>query len=315
MDGKAFSRWHWSRLEARLVLAGVALSALPLLGCCVYAVLSGVRTERDATEGTQRLIDADVHHLSQGVIALCEVSRDLLDRAARRNLQTARTVLERQRGVWIDSARTWRWLARNQFSSAETEVELPRMLVGGSELPPERSATATVPVVDEAQRLSEGTFTIFERMDAAGSMLRVATNVIGKNGERAIGTYIPAVQPDGTKNPVVEKVVAGSMFVGRAFVVDRWYQAAYEPIRDQGGAVIGMLYSGVPEETAMEPLRKRIAALTVARTGTVRVVNTKAASEAGQWSARRIRRRLRPLPGPERRDRLLLAANRNCVPR
>ena len=63
-------------------------------------------------------------------------------------------------------------------------------------------------------------------------MLRVATNVIGENGKRAIGTFIPAIGADGQPNPVVAAVLRGETFVGRAFVVNAWYMAAYEPLLD-----------------------------------------------------------------------------------
>ena len=46
----------------------------------------------------------------------------------------------------------------------------------------------------------------------------------------AIGTYIPAVNPDGEPNPVISRVLKGQTFRGRAYVVNDWYMTAYEPI-------------------------------------------------------------------------------------
>ena len=64
-------------------------------------------------------------------------------------------------------------------------------------------------------------------------MLRVATNVKKLDGSRAIGTYIPATNPDGKANKVIKTVLEGNTFYGRAFVVNAWYVTAYEPIWDK----------------------------------------------------------------------------------
>jgi hypothetical protein len=65
-------------------------------------------------------------------------------------------------------------------------------------------------------------------------MLRIATSVKAKDGTRAIGTYIPALK-DGKPNPVVETVLKGQVYVGRAFVVNAWYVTNYTPFKDETG--------------------------------------------------------------------------------
>ncbi len=70
--------------------------------------------------------------------------------------------------------------------------------------------------------------------------LRISTNVIDKEGNRAIGTR--AMQQ------VQEQVLGkGTPWIHRAFVVDDWYITAYEPIRDIQNKIIGMLYVGMLE--------------------------------------------------------------------
>ncbi|WP_428772452.1 sensor histidine kinase [Vibrio sp.] len=70
--------------------------------------------------------------------------------------------------------------------------------------------------------------------------LRVSTNVPldsdGMSG-RAIGTRVSAE----VKRAVL---LEGGQWVNRAYVYDAWYISAYQPIRDQYGQVIGMLYTG-----------------------------------------------------------------------
>lgn len=80
-----------------------------------------------------------------------------------------------------------------------------------------------------------GTATIFQ------DDVRISTNVYSEDGTRAIGTRIA--------EDVYERVVVnGEQYVGRAYVVNNWYIAAYEPIRSYGGDIIGILYVGILEQ-------------------------------------------------------------------
>lgn len=80
-----------------------------------------------------------------------------------------------------------------------------------------------------------GTLTFFS------GPLRVATTVLLSNGERAIGTLVS----QEVENQVLKN---GISWTGRAEVVDNWYLSRYEPIRDQKGEIIGMLYIGELEQ-------------------------------------------------------------------
>ena len=134
--------------------------------------------------------------------------------------------------------------------------------------------SAFSPIVDDVQDMVGGTATIFQRMNEAGDMLRVCTNVLKTDGTRAIGTYIPAVNPNGTANPVIASVLAGKTYRGRAYVVNKWYLTAYEPIRDSQGSVVGINYFGVPMESATA-LRQSIMDIQVGQSGYVYVLDTK----------------------------------------
>lgn len=80
-----------------------------------------------------------------------------------------------------------------------------------------------------------GTVTIFEHD------LRISTNVKQENGERAIGTQV--------SSEVSQAVLKeGRTWLDRAFVVNDWYIAAYEPVRNIEGEIIGILYVGMLEK-------------------------------------------------------------------
>jgi len=89
-----------------------------------------------------------------------------------------------------------------------------------------------------------GTATIFQ-WD-----LRISTNVKDQNGLRAIGTRVAREVYD----QVLEN---GRAFIDRAFVVNEWYIAAYEPVRNLKGEIIGILYVGTLEAPYTD-LRKNV---------------------------------------------------------
>lgn len=142
-------------------------------------------------------------------------------------------------------------------------------------------------LVDRAQRMlyrqeryqgrDLGTVTIF--LDD----YRIATNVTTAQGKRALGTRVS----EQVYRQVMER---GSRWVGRAYVLDAWRIAAYEPIRDISGRPIGMLYAGILEAPFVRLRNKvvmvylAIAVLTVA--ALVLVVN---------WASGRIIRPVREL--------------------
>lgn len=80
---------------------------------------------------------------------------------------------------------------------------------------------------------------------------RVATTVRMADGSRALGTRV--------SREVSDRVIGGATpWVGRAFAVQDWYLAAYEPIRDVEGGIVGMLHVGVMEKPYRELARRVI---------------------------------------------------------
>jgi len=91
-----------------------------------------------------------------------------------------------------------------------------------------------------------GTATIFQ------GDLRISTNVKKEDGNLAIGTRV--------SQEVYEQVlVKGLPWIDRAYVVNSWYIAAYEPIKDIKDEIIGILYVGILEEKFMDMRKKTIA--------------------------------------------------------
>jgi two-component system NtrC family sensor kinase len=81
--------------------------------------------------------------------------------------------------------------------------------------------------------------------------VRISTNVERGNGSRAIGTRVSEEVYD-------QVLVKGLPWIHRAFVVNDWYIAAYEPIKSIDGKIIGILCVGLLEEKFVDMRNRAI---------------------------------------------------------
>ena len=232
-----------------------------------------MRLEETTEAECAKLAQSDLDHIADSVYSLCETQHQVLQSNVNAGLNVTKDLLGRNGQVSLNDE-TITWDAVNQYTKKSSVTSLPRMYVGEQWLGQNKAAGSLSPVVDKVQELVGGTSTIFQRMNNAGDMLRVCTNVLKTDGNRAIGTFIPAVNPDGQANAVIKAVLAGNTYRGRAFVVDRWYLTAYEPIPDASGKIVGISYFGVPMESATA-LRQAIMDIQVGQTGYVYILDSK----------------------------------------
>jgi len=97
------------------------------------------------------------------------------------------------------------------------------------------------PIVDAVSKLNDIHATIFRKQED-GSMIRVSTSIV-RDGKRFVNTKVSIKNDDGTPNAVIQSVLSGKKYVGRANVGGEWVNAIYEPIIE-GGEVVGMLFVG-----------------------------------------------------------------------
>jgi methyl-accepting chemotaxis protein len=258
-------------IQGKITAMGVALvlvTALSIVGITLYQ--KGVIRKKVDAVITRQAMD-ETGKVAQSVYLMCQAMYESVSQTVANNLKVAGEVMA-ETGPVSFARETVAWQAVNQYTKETRKIELPRMLVGGQWLEQNFKASRTTPVVDKVKELVGGTCTIFQRMNAEGDMLRVATNVEKLDGTRAIGTYIPHTNPDGRANPVIAAVLRGETFTGRAYVVNAWYVTAYQPIWDaRREQVIGVLYFGEKQENVAS-LRKGIMNTVVGKTGYVFVL-------------------------------------------
>ncbi len=96
-------------------------------------------------------------------------------------------------------------------------------------------------IVDSVRERMGGTATLFVR--AGDTFVRVATNVIRRDGSRAIGTVL---DPDG---PAIRALRDGRAFTGVVDILGEAYFTSYAPIRGPDGGLLGAYYTGYKIET------------------------------------------------------------------
>ena len=250
-----------------LSICAVLLTALSLL---VIVLIKKDTVRTSINEELDILMRSEISKIAKDVRILCRTQNETIQNNVTNDLNVARSILT-QAGEISFSDETVTWNAVNQYSKSSRSIELPKMMAGAQWLGQNRNLSIESPIVDETKRLVEGTCTIFQRMNEAGDLLRVCTNVEKLDGTRAVGTYIPAVNPDGSPNPVVSSIMKGHAYYGRAYVVNAWYITAYEPILDAEGKIVGVLYVGVKQEN-VKSLRQGIMDIKVGKTGYVYIL-------------------------------------------
>jgi len=265
-------------LTLKLLVLGAIFTIIPPTIIFLNVYLQNSKILVSVLDETDKLAKTNLKHIAESVYSLCESQQEVLENFIGKSLDVAHKFIDNSGGIALNTDSLATWEGINQFTKEKQSVVLPIMKIGEKPIEPNKDPKVSSLIVDDIKNLQNVTCTIFQKMNDAGDMLRVCTNVLTKDGERAIGTFIPVKEPDGNPNPVISKVLKGERYKGRAFVVDRWYITAYDPLYDTKGNIIGMLYTGIPQESATA-LRKAIMDIVIGKTGYVFVLNGKGANK------------------------------------
>jgi PAS domain S-box-containing protein len=249
--GTVFRDWT---IQTKMTIVAVILVLLPIVAISILAIERFTNALRQAAE-------ADLEHILGNVVYMCRIQQGLLQKKVTSDLAVAEAIL-RTHGNHIleDATIQIPFRAVNQETNEIRHIQVPLWKIDNKPI------TQTSWFVDEVQRLVGGTCTIFQRIEG-DDFLRIATNVLTNDGTRAVGTYIPQY------SPVVDSVLRGQTYLGRAFVVNSWYVTAYAPLRNGRGEIIGALYVGIREQST-DALRDAISRIKVGQTGYAFVVDT-----------------------------------------
>ncbi|MCD6298788.1 MAG: Cache 3/Cache 2 fusion domain-containing protein [Deltaproteobacteria bacterium] len=244
----------WS-IRTKLISVTLFVVLVPLLCVSFLSLNRFAKSLKNASE-------EDLGHLVRNIYSMCKVQQEMVQTKVSSDLNVARELLYLHgRAIEIVPEKKIHFDAVNQFTGEQYPIKVPFWTLGGMPL------SRDTHFVDEVKSLVGGTCTVFQRIDG-NRLLRIATNVMRKDGKRAVGTFIPS------ESPVAQAILAGRSYKGRAYVVDDWYITAYEPITARNGSMIGALYVGVKEQSS-DSLGDEIKRIRVGDTGYVYAIDSK----------------------------------------
>ena len=208
-------------------------------------VAAAVEQQRAATDRVVDSVERAAGGSARITEAVAALAADQRETYVRRALAVAEDLLAEAGGVALGERRT-PVTVRDQVTAAARVAQLPDLLLGDIPLTRDDDPRRPAPLVDDVVALVGGSCTLFQRLDDDGGMVRAATTVLTAEGRRNVGTYIPRRTADGGANPVLAAVLAGRTYTGEATVAGRPYFTAYEGLHSPDGALIGMLYVGLP---------------------------------------------------------------------
>lgn len=213
------------KLKTKFNIAAIAV----LIG--IFAALGLVIYQTEKRDITADIDERMRSHLDD-LYTLLKDEVNLKQQVVNVSLNLAENILQ-ESGKIEETNATIEISGINQTTKESRNYIIPVWRINGSPL------YNNTDIVDRIKGKSVETATIFQKI--SDGYLRISTNVIKKDGQRAVGTFIP------NNAEVVQKVEKGETYYGRAFVVDDWYITAYKPIIING-KVKGMLYVGEKEK-------------------------------------------------------------------
>ncbi len=191
----------------------------------------------------------EASQIVQGLLENCHIQFQMLREKLTLGLYSAEYIFQNIGKVYLSSKETITWNAENQSTGQKKTVTLPLVHIG-IEIVEKTFAYSDrfVPIVDDVQEMTGVHCSIFQKMNDDGDMLRIATNVQRENGKRAIETYIPAIDPDGQPNGIVQSILGGISYRGITHEYHTRYLSIYQPIYNDSGTLLGAFFVGVPEK-------------------------------------------------------------------
>ena len=260
-------------IRTKLVLLGVSSVIATALVLAVVGIWQSKIAEEKSTQQANAFIQKEINQITTDTYNLVQSQDEAISLQVQGGLNVLKKLVDTEGGLSVND-QTVVWAVVNQLTKKSQGVNLPQLVLGDKWLGKVTNAEVVIPAIDEMQNLLSSKATIYQPMPSDAGLLRVATNVINADGNRALGTYIPAKNADGSDNLICTKVMGGEDYIGIAYEVDAWYITAYHPVTNDKKEIIAVLSVGVKQES-VATLRNAIQQTKVGSTGFISILGGK----------------------------------------
>ncbi len=187
------------------------------------------------------LARSSVEQTARDIYNLCVTVDKLIQDRLDQGMKTGWVILAASGGMKTDPAQLDSWDVVIQETGKRIHLAAPRVIIGDKPVTVIHDFATPAPLVDEIGRNTGLNCSLFVRVNEAGDMLRVLTNVAAADGGRDCGSLVPAVETGGAPNPVITAVLRGEEYRGTAKVANFTHLTIYKPVTNAAGRVTGML--------------------------------------------------------------------------
>ncbi len=215
-----------SKIGVRLILVLSMVMIITIVGLGVFTLNS---QKKKILEDTDIRMSEQVDDLSVVVKNEIESSQSQVNLI----INMAEEIMKSKGTLTESAAETVEFNAINQETGESSTVNVKAWYINGVK------QQGNTELVDYIQKQSTGAVvSIFQKIPQG--YIRIATNVVNKDGQRTTGSFISG------NSPVAQAINSGNPFYGRAMVMNEWHLAAYKPIWING-KVEGIISVGHPE--------------------------------------------------------------------
>ncbi len=262
------------RLRHKIVIIAIISALLPVVVMSFLVIMQKNELKGVIDHEMDYMCEDNIKSSATDIYASCEIAHNIMTEQLLADMKAFQMKLGEDGGLNENPNKQVTWNAVNQLSHQSEQIKLPVMMIGGIDIERVDDIKKTVKTIDALKASTGSTYTIFQRMNEAGDMLRIATNVITEDGKRAVGTYIPSVNPDGQKNKVISALIQGKTYKGSAIVVDSLFVTVYKPVTNSKGQIIGAIYAGIKINNLIM-VKKEIERIKIGKSGYVAILGGK----------------------------------------
>ena len=246
--------FHDWRIRTKLIGTTLLLVLFPLL-CVTYL------SQDRFGNALRRAAEEDLEHLVGNIYSMCKVQQEMIQMRVILALNIAREKLYREdHEIQIVPEEKVHLEAINPVTNQKHAVAMPLLRIGDMRLSLDNH------FVDAIRNLTGVDCTILQKSD--GRLLRVSTSIRGKDGKRALGTFI------SSDSPVTHSILGGRDYKGPDYMPDGRDILACEPIKTENGEVMGALSVSERKETPGS-FQDEIKNIKVGHTGYVYIIDSK----------------------------------------